>query len=196
MKIVTVYIKIGILLFLSIYAQAQEDRLTKKDGLLRATGAIEPGYLFKQNLLTTYVSGLLEYQLQERVSVRGDFAVYINMQENAYLLDNHGLYFGAAYHFTDKAIVDPYLGFQPGVQLTRVRYWNDTDLAFYQSKFKLVPVATLIGGVNFYVSRFFNFYVATRGVFGEFSGGGAPASVPLCEWRITFGLGFNIGLKK
>lgn len=178
--------------------QAQtEDIVKKKHGMLKATAGIEPGYMFSPKLLNLYISGHLEYYLQERVSVRGDIYYFVDTQgDDASLLDNHGLYFGAAYHFTDKAIVDPYLGFQPGVHLSRVRYWDNTDLALYKSPHKLIPVASVIGGANFYVSRFFNFYVATRGVFGAYRGGGAPDPFPLGEWRISFGLGFNIGLLK
>jgi hypothetical protein len=46
------------------------------------------------------------------------------------------------------------------------------------------------------VSRFFNFYISSRAVFGTFSGGGAPLSIPMNELRVNFGLGFNLGLKK
>jgi len=185
-----------VMLSFSFNAAAQEDKLAKKDGLLRVTAGVEPGILLKQGVLTTYISGLLEYHVEERISVRGDISLHINMQENAFLSDNHGLYFGAAYHFTNKTLIDPYAGFQSGVHLTRVRYIDNIGEGPYLSKFKLVPVASVIGGVNFYVSRFFNFYVATRGVFGTFLGAKAPISVPLGEWRVTFGLGFNIGLKK
>ena len=115
---------------------------------------------------------------------------------NSDLKDNHGLYFGALYHFSDKAIVDPYLGFQPGVQLSRMSYVDDLGQGPMLSKFRMLPVASVVGGVNFYVSRFFNFYVAGRSVFGTFSGAKVPLSVPLHELRVTFGLGFNIGLKR
>jgi hypothetical protein len=182
-------------LFGSTAMSAQEDKVIKKDGMLRATAGIEPGILLKSGILTTYISGLLEYHLQERVSVRGDISMQFNLN-NSFLMDNHGLYFGALYHFSDKAIVDPYLGIQPGVHLSRVQYIDDLGYGPLPSKFRVLPVASIVGGVNFYVSRFFNFYVAGRAVFGTFSGAKAPSSIPLHEGRITFGLGFNIGLKK
>ena len=187
---------LAILLF-AINLKAQEDKLLKKDGLLRGTAGIEPGILLSHGYISTYISGLLEYHLEERVSVRGDISLYFK-QKNSNLTANHGLYFGAIYHFTDKAIIDPYFGIQPGIHLTAVSYYNGNGQlnGMVRSNLRLVPVASLIGGVNFYVSRFFNFYVSTRGIFGRFSGGGAPEVFPIHEWRLTFGLGFNIGLKK
>lgn len=188
---------LSLVLLFGLQVQAQEDIVKQKHGMLKFTGGIEPGYMFSPRLLNLYLSGHLEYYLQERVSVRGDIYYFVDTQGgDAQLLANHGLFFGAAYHFLDKPVVDPYLGFQPGVQLTRVQYWDDNSLALYKSPYKLVPVASVIGGANFFVSRFFNFYVATRGVFGSHRGGGAPTSLNLGEWRISFGLGFNVGLLK
>lgn len=174
---------------------AQEDKVLSKDGMLRATAGIEPGILLNSGQLTTYISGLLEYHLQERVSVRGDVSMYFNLN-NSSLLDNHGLYFGALYHFTDKALIDPYIGLQPGVHLSRFRYTDDLGTSNYRSNFRVLPVASIVGGLNCYVSRFFNFYISSRAVFGTFSGGGVPLSMPLHELRINFGLGFNLSLKK
>jgi hypothetical protein len=174
---------------------AQEDKVLSKNGMLRATAGIEPGILLNSGQLTTYISGLLEYHLQERVSVRGDVSMYFNLN-NSSLLNNHGLYFGALYHFTDKALIDPYIGLQPGVHLSRFRYTDDLGTSDYRSNFRVLPVASIVGGLNCYVSRFFNFYISSRAVFGTFSGGGAPLSMPLHELRINFGLGFNLSLKK
>ena len=183
------------LLFIGITLKAQEDRVEKKDGMLRATAGIEPGILLNSGDLTTYISGLLEYHLQERISVRGDVSAYFNLKDSP-LLSNHGLYFGAMYHFSDRAIVDPYLGIQPGIHLSRYRYFDDNGKGPFNTTFRVLPVTSIVGGVNFYVSRFFNFYIASRAVFATFSGGGNPLSQPLHELRISFGLGFNLGLKK
>ncbi len=183
------------LLLIGLSLKAQEDRVEKKDGMLRATAGIEPGVLLNSGNLTTYISGLLEYHLQERISVRGDISAYFNLKDSP-LLSNHGLYFGALYHFSDRAIVDPYLGIQPGIHLTKFRYFDDSGAGPFRSEFRVLPVASIVGGVNFYVSRFFNFYISSRAVFGTFSGGANPLSQPLHELRISFGLGFNLGLKK
>ena len=183
------------LLFLGMSLKAQEDKVDKKDGMLRATAGIEPGVLLNSGNLTSYISGLLEYHLQEKVSVRGDVSIYFNLKDSP-LLANHGLYFGAMYHFSNKAIVDPYIGLQPGIQLSRVSYLDNLGIGPQSSNFRVLPVASIIGGFNFYVSRFFNFYISSRAVFGTFSGGGAPLSMPLHELRINFGLGFNLATKK
>lgn len=183
------------LFFMAISLKAQEDKVDKKDGMLRATAGIEPGILLNNGSLTTYISGLLEYHLQEKISVRGDISAYFNLKDSP-LLANHGLYFGALYHFTDKAIFDPYIGLQPGIHLSRFRYNDDLGNGPYRSDFRVLPVASVVGGLNFYVSRFFNFYLSSRAVFGTFSGGGNPNSTALHELRITFGLGFNLSLKK
>jgi hypothetical protein len=106
------------------------------------------------------------------------------------------LYFGALYHFSNRAIVDPYLGIQPGIHLTKFKYFDDSGAGPFRTEFRVLPVASLVGGLNFYVSRFFNFYISSRAVFGTFSGGGAPLSIPMNELRVNFGLGFNLGLKK
>jgi len=186
---------IASLLLIALSLKAQEDRVEKKDGMLRATAGIEPGVLLNSGNLTTYISGLLEYHLQERISVRGDVSAYFNLKDSP-LLSNHGLYFGALYHFSNRAIVDPYLGLQPGIHLTKFRYFDDSGAGPFRTEFRVLPVASLVGGLNFYVSRFFNFYISSRAVFGTFSGGGAPLSIPMNELRVNFGLGFNLGLKK
>lgn len=183
------------LLLIGLSLKAQEDKVVKKDGMLRATAGIEPGILLNSGDLTTYISGLLEYHLQERISVRGDISAYFNLKDSP-LLANHGLYFGALYHFTDKTIVDPYLGLQPGIQVSRFRYLDDSGAGPFRTDFRVLPVVSLVGGVNFYVSRYFNFFISSRAVFGTFSGGGAPLSIPMNELRVNFGLGFNLGLKK
>lgn len=191
------YLKILViasLLLIGLSLKAQEDKVDKKDGMLRATAGIEPGFLLNSGNLTTYISGLLEFHVQERISVRGDVSAYFNLKDSP-LLSNHGLYFGALYHFSDRAIVDPYIGIQPGIHLTKFRYFDDSGAGPFRTEFRVLPVASIVGGVNFYVSRFFNFYISSRAVFGTFSGG-APLSQPLHELRISFGLGFNLGLNK
>ncbi len=174
-----------------------ESRIGSTEGLLKFTATIEPGYMFDPQLLNIYVSGNLQYYLEERLSVRGDVAYFFDTQEaDGELLANHGLYFGGVYHFTKAPIVHPYLGLQPGIHLTRTQYEVPGYVYPQPSFYKIVPVVSVMAGADFYISRHFNFFLASRTVFGEFRGGKVPTPMNLAEIRLTFGLGFHIGLKK
>lgn len=174
-----------------------ESRIGMTEGLLKFTATIEPGYLFDPQLLTINLSGNLQYYIEDRFSVRGDVSYFLDTQQrDGDLLANHGLYFGAVYHFTKRPIMHPYLGIQPGIHLTQTQYEVPTYVYPQPSFYKIVPVISLIGGTDFYISRYFNFFVAGRAVFGEFRGGKVPKPMNLAELRLSFGLGFHIGLKK
>jgi hypothetical protein len=174
-----------------------ESRIGMTEGLLKFTATIEPGFMFDPQLLTINLSGNLQYYLEDRFSVRGDLSYFFDTQQrDGDLLANHGLYFGGVYHFTKRPIMHPYLGFQPGIHLTQTQYEVPSYVYPQPSFYKIVPVVSIIGGADFYVSKYFNFFVAGRAIFGEFRGGKVPRPMNLAELRLSFGLGFHIGLKK
>jgi len=89
-----------------------------RQGLLLGSGAISPGFMLHRSMTNIYVSGHLEYFVDEAVSIRGRGAWYVDaQQEPALLRENSQLSAGPWFH-TGKGRLDLHAGFEPGISFT------------------------------------------------------------------------------
>jgi hypothetical protein len=160
-----------------------------KTHALRLMGTIAPGYLLNKNYGTVYLSSSVDYYLNEKVSIYGAADWYLeSLPANKPLRTNHSIFAGINYHFKEKAKFDPFIGFQPGVSYVKLRNSNNV------SNIEIVPIGSIMAGVNYYVGSIFNFFVHLRLLNGRaVERLGGPYS--LSEIRFMAGLGFNFGVK-
>ena len=164
-----------------------------KRGLLKASATISPGKMLQNKANSIYISGFLEYALNDRYSLRGDVFQFVDASySDASLLEPlfmNRLYFGAFRHFGKKNLKF-YLGAQHG--MTFMQYYH----SFSQGrKFSVEPSFALKAGTTFYVWKYFHFFAdvtyvnsTTRGLmFG---------SQKMSELIFSAGLGFQINTRK
>ena len=68
---------------------------------------------------------------------------------------------------------------------------NPYRTVFYKLPAEVIPNASIVGGLNFYVNRYFNIFVNMRYVYGQPSKS-IQERDGLHEIRFAFGLGFNL----
>ncbi|MBN4073148.1 hypothetical protein JYT74_03795, partial [Crocinitomix catalasitica] len=128
--------------------------------------------------------------LQQRVEMRGDIFYFLsNVGDRPRFDMNHQLYCGAFYHFSEKNF-QPYVGFQPGIAMSRSSEWQTIDSTTGLAKAKIAfnPLASVAGGVKYYADRFFYAFFETRYILGKHKAD--TYAIHLDEWRFAFGLGF------
>lgn len=169
----------------------------KYRGLIRASSSFSTGVMPKSDLKNVYITGDLEYYLNNRVSVRSEAFLFLNSLDNpgSPLLQNHQLFSGASYHFRPDKPLDVYIGFQPGIAYSQVSLvqLEPTDPA--ESTATLNPLVSGIVGVNYFATKFFHLFVNGRYVSGKHLSN-APEPMSLNEFRLQFGLGLNFGVLK
>ncbi|MCF8256846.1 MAG: hypothetical protein K9J06_04805 [Flavobacteriales bacterium] len=186
-----------LLIAVAVNAQQKERPEIVRKGLLRAQATITPAVLINDGALNIYIHGDMDFFLSRNVSVRGDCYYFIDTQGDGDLRHNHGIFFGANYHFP-KGRFDPYIGIQPGasyVQAEKNMPWGDEGAEIaVSSTGTVVPNISLTTGLNFYVSRFVHFMTNVRYVHGKHA---TPwGNRPLDEFRFSFGLGWNVNTMK
>lgn len=163
-----------------------------KDGQIRAKAAISPGIVLNYPLKPVYIEGDLEYYLNEHVSVRG--TGYYNVSDNdlfSMFKYNHSLFAGLSYHFTRERKFDPFVSFEPGFAFSKVEGIN------LENDKRLNSVDPLISGnagINFYATKYFHLTAEARYIHGKHRS--YYLNMPMNEFRFSFGLGFNIHVKK
>ena len=173
---------IPFLVFTSSFSQ-------EKDWRLNGAASFAPG-LITENTRTIQLQGYLGF-LKNKVEVRGDLFYFIDSFGDRPRFDmNHQLYFGAFYHFTETNF-QPYLGFQPGIALTRSSEYSTLDINSGEQEFKKTvnPVGSVAGGLEYYGEKWFFMFFETRYIFGKHKTNSYP--VYLDELRFSFGLGFT-----
>lgn len=167
---------------------AQEEIIIDKR-LIRAQLTISPSKMLDFNESRFYLHGNLEGYVSKKVSISGETYFDLgSLTEDQNSFDfNHKLFFGTNYHFT-KGNSDFYLGIQPGVAITKLNI--PTILTVGEStKTGVNPLFSLPIGYNFYVNRFFHFFLQSRFILGQHN---YDASVSLNEFVFSAGLGFNV----
>jgi hypothetical protein len=173
---------------LGCFLQAQ-DSFTKTHGL-RAMGTLAPGF-FTSGATAVYFAGDFDYYLNERISVNGEGHYFLSdLHGNPQIINYHALLAGVNYHFTESKQFDPFIGMQPGLGLVEgVRL-----IGMSPSRFEAVPLLSFCAGTNFYVGSIFHFFVKVRYLQGH-SLSATDYKVPLGEFRLMAGLGFNVGVR-
>ncbi len=177
-------------------AKAQNDFLYAH--LLRTGNSFTTGYLFEPQSSPIYIQGVLEYYLDSRFSLRSDGYYFLNEVSNNFAFEtNHQLFSGLSYHFLPDNKVDVYGSFQVGAAFTEgynapVLHIVEEPYPVYS--FSVNPVYSIGGGVNFYAPKWFHVFLEMKYINGTYLS--MAPSISLNELRFSFGLGFNLWLKK
>jgi hypothetical protein len=190
------------LLAVAHVAQAQQSKSTGNDlirkGLFAAHFTIAPGWILSDGMTNIYLHGRSEFYLNRKVSIVGDGYYFLDTQGAGYLKHNHGVYFGANYHFPFKRF-DPYIGLTPGVSFVQVANsavsTPELSIETRESNFSVEPSISVAAGFNLYIWKFFHFMGQVRYVHANHA---TPWNVvyPLDEFRLSFGLGWNVNMIK
>jgi hypothetical protein len=168
-------------------------------GLFLFRASIAVGGLTKLNAGTVFFEGNTEYFIDRRVSLRGD-VYFFGGHTGDYkpFKMHHSLLTGAMFHKYTKGDFDPYAGIEVGIN-----YAQATDPYLGGTGSLLVPVESVskvlsptfspVVGFNYYGGKFFHLSMHARYIMGTFMDNYNVAS--LGEWRISFGLGFNLSKK-
>lgn len=195
-----------ILLSFGVAASAPQKKMIPESkqyihkNLLRSTLTYDLGYMPKIKFATVYLQGNIEYYLDKKISLRGDNFINVasrDLGNSGMKLKNHQLSSGIVYHFTTNSRFDPFIGVQPGIAFTKY-YRSFSELEDpgphnhnYVDRYSFNPIITPLLGFNLYGDRYFHLFVVGRYVYGQYTNLTArPAS--LSEFRISFGLGFNL----
>ncbi len=173
-----------------VYAQENETFIRK--GLLKATATISPSFMMNRNINNIYVSGELEYLLENKISVRGDCFWYRDSQQDMpFLKENSMIFFGALYHFSKKKH-DLFIGIQPAAILSQP---NMLDSSFVNYPAQINPGISVIAGYTFYVWDYCNFFLNARYLNTKYVGT-SKGQIHLDEIILSAGLGFQLHTRK
>lgn len=166
-------------------------------GLLSASMTFSPGIMLNRNQTNFYLSGFAEYQMDRKVSFRGDSYIFLNGQgEQPYVDRAVRSYFGAFYHL-NQGIFDNWdvkIGFQPGVTYMRKTNY-EANGAEVVSEPWLSPSFSASIGVDYYVWKYFHFFANLAYVNSSLRGLSSGAE-RTDELLFSAGLGFQIRTRK
>jgi len=186
---------LGLVLITSFSGLTQSNEYQQFDRtqMFSANASFTPGYLFRQNTFQYYLQGTFSYFLSPQISIQGDAAFSFRQTniQGFVPLKYHSGFLGACYHFTENGNLDPYLGFQAGFSYLERTYSTNIVFPSTTTLAEVIPTSSILGGLNFYVNRYFNIFVNMRYVYGQPS---KSIQEPdgLHEIRFAFGLGFNL----
>lgn len=179
---------LSLISILNIRLSAQDNAPFVRKGLLKATATISPSFMLNHNINNIYVSGELEYFLENKISVRGDCFWYRDSQQDIpFLKQNSMILFGALYHFS-KRKHDLFIGIQPAVVLSQP---NMLDTALTNYPVQINPGISVVAGYTFYVWDYCNFFLNARYLNTKYVGT-LKGAISLDEIIISAGLGFQL----
>lgn len=173
-----------------LFLGAQENTAVAQKGLLRATGTISFGGMTQHEQTNIYLHGVTEYFVSDQITARGDIYYYLKSGNKQMLNLNHQLFAGTSYHFNTQHHFVPYVGFQPGIALTQ----DDFITINQENNVEVSPLISAVAGFNFYASSWFHLFVDGRYVSGKHLSN--QKTIFLDEFRLSFGLGFNLNVLK
>ena len=175
----------------------QQDKETIINRLLIVQATISPGILFyKGGLLNSYFHATLEWCFDNRVSIRADGSYFFTTQGDYKPLKmNHSLLLGAFYHFPVKKKADFYIGLQPGIACVQQNAYSYNDSSISKTRVKATPLITATIGANYFFWKYMNLFLGLKLVHGTLISQYGK-SIPLDEFRISAGLGWQIQFTK
>lgn len=181
-------------LFAPIGMSAQSDGMAKK-GLLRSQGGFAIGAMPGAGS-NVYLDGTLAYYFDDQVSFRGDSFFLLPGASKTDLEENSSIFSGFVYHFRKNVNFDPYIGFQPGITLSKLGGGAPDGFPSNSGQKReqtFNPLVSGVAGVHYYGPAVFHLLLECRYVHGkhlsEYRG-----STSLNEFRFVFGLGLNLNV--
>ena len=191
-----------ILLFtlLPFITLAQDNERVIRKGLLGGKGTLALGTPTDYEGTNMYVSGNIQYYVQENISYRGEIWFFLGSDGDKNLFkQNSTLFTNFNYHIKTKNNIDPYIGIGPGFSWTQLKEPqsillvadNNTALSSYSAT--ISPVASITAGINYY-TKWAHLFIEAKYVHGIHLSD--VSAVSLNELRIAFGFGWNINMIK
>ncbi|TNF49725.1 MAG: hypothetical protein EP305_02025 [Bacteroidetes bacterium] len=170
------------------YSIGQQEQYIRQ-GTLKASATIAPSKMLNRDVQNIYIHGFLAYQLEEKLSLRGESFFYIPGAESSSTVNMYSsalnTSFGAFYHET-KNNWDSYLGFQPGLSIIQSPLKSGTSFN---------PTFSMKIGTAYYVWKYFHFFAELTYVNSTIRGFD-QGSLRADELIFSAGLGFQINTKK
>lgn len=169
-------------------------------GLFLFRGSIAVGGMTGMKVKNVFIDGNMEYFIDRKVSLRGDGYFFATSYSDLKPFKmHHSLFTGAMFHKQTRGDFDPYMGLEMGINLAQAvdPYLGGTgSIAIVppEAPSKVFsPTLSPVLGFNYYGGKFFHLSVHARYILGKFMDN--YNAVSLGEWRISFGLGFNLSRK-
>jgi len=189
-----------IILILPALAVAQESRQFITKGLFACKGTLAAGKTTGFKATNMYISGNLEYYLEDNISFRGGLYIFLGSSGSSHPFSKNSTCFtGFCYHVRTHGHLDPYLGLEPGISWTQLKRPANPASEPYpynlsQYPQSASPVASVTAGINYYAANWTHLFIEVKYVHGVHTSD-IPA-VSLDEFRFAFGFGFNINTIK
>ncbi len=178
------------LLVLSNICFSQENESVVRKGLLRAQGTISFGKFSELDQNGLYLHGNLEYYVDSKISARGDIFYYLKPNDESFLELNHQLFSGASYHVNTNSNFNPYIGFQPGLAVTKFSNIIAQGITNFEPTTSATPLISGLFGFNYYANNWFHLFADARYVYGNHLSNLGATSI--AEFRFSFGLGYRV----
>lgn len=162
-------------------------------GLLKVSATISPGRMLHNHANSIYLSGFLEYIIEDSYSLRGDVFQFIDGSFTTKSLIEpvfqNRLFFGAFKHFGKNN-----LKFFSGIQMgTTITTYNQSWLS--GNRTYVAPSFAVKSGLSYYVWNYFHFFADLTYV-NSILRGTSFGSHKMDELIFSAGLGFQVPLKK
>jgi hypothetical protein len=181
---------------ISIFTFGQEvDGQYIDRGLFRMQGNLSFAKSLTSASTNMYLTGDLDYFIDRKISVRGAANYFIGSFGRQELFDQkHTGFAGFSYHIGTSGNIDPYVGLMPGFAFSRLTAEGagitEGGPVAATLSWTFNPLLSAHVGVNYYASKYFNFFVHLQYVTGShFSN--VPA-VAMDELAVSFGLGYML----
>ncbi|HMN05216.1 MAG TPA: hypothetical protein PKD45_05775 [Flavobacteriales bacterium] len=183
---------IGAAMIAASAGAAQDTAYYRGAGLLRASGAISPGFMLDAPVTNIYVNGKLEYFVEDRISFRGEAFWYIDSQQATPLMEqNSQLAFGPFLHFGNGR-ADLATGFEAGLSLAKPAHPEGQPVT---DPLRAIPSISLCAGLTYTIWDYFHFFVDARYVHARYTGA-YTGTIRLDEVILGGGLGWQLRLRK
>lgn len=173
--------------------RATETSLYFTPGLLKASATISPGRMLHNHANSIYLSGFLDYIIEDSYSLRGDVFQFIDGSFTSKSLIEpvfqNRLFYGAFKHL-GKNNVKFFSGIQMGTTITT---YNQSW--FSGNRTYVAPSYSVKSGVSYYVWDYFHFFSELTYV-NSILRGTSFGSHTMDEIIFSAGLGFQVPLKK
>ncbi len=187
-----------ILLLFPFVGKSQESERFVAKGLCSGKGTLAIGSPTAYSGTNMYISGNLEYYLEDNISFRGGIWMFLGTSGAEDLLaKNNTLFTGFYYHFRTKNNIDPFIGLEPGISWTQLKKPNDISSYPYNISTypqSISPITSVAAGINYYATNWVHLFIEPKYLHGVHTSD-IPA-VSLSEFRIAFGFGFNMWTMK
>lgn len=168
-------------------------------GLFLFRSSLAVGGMTGMKVKNVFIEGNTEYFIDRKISLRGDGYFFATSYSDLKPFKmHHSLFTGAMFHKPTHGDFDPYLGLEMGINFAQATDaclgGTCTTVLPPEAPSKVFsPTLSPVIGFNYYGGRFFHLSMHARYIVGKFMDN--YNAVSLGEWRISFGLGFNISKK-